>query len=379
MGEQRSILLVDDTSRWHSVYKSALEADLDCQVSVAATGQQAIEMLAKAGPADLMMLDLNMPGMKGDEVLRRLRADPTFDQMPVIILTGETCLEIQEQLLEAGANDFVDKGAPYGLLLARLRAQIRQLDLQDQLTGIALDLDVFAAGILHDMHNLEHGLMAYGYLLDHKIDELPESSDKVEMKSYLGGLKEQLSRLSSYATDVIQAVRSTSGEAALQLVTWDHAIDWALSVVNSTQKGLGLPEVQVTTPKSWLSSLAQPQMMNLIALNLIQNAVKYGRSNASLRIDILESQELVRGKSMNVTRFCDNGTGIAKEDLGRIFQPFVRTVEATSSQSKGFGLGLALVSKAARAMKGQVWAELRQDGQPGAVFAVATQSQTPNP
>lgn len=367
----RRILMVDDVSRWHSVYQAALQDDLNAEVFAMASGNDALEFLEAKGSVDLMLLDLNMPGMKGEEVLKRIRARREYDQMPVIIITGDNSSETQERILEAGANDFIDKGAPYGVLLARVRAQLRHMDLLDQLTGIALDLDIFAAGILHDMHNLEHGLVAYCYLMGTRVNELPDGPIKEGLYGDIKAIEDQLRRLGSYAKDVIQTVKSSTDRGPTEVVSWSHVLTWAQETVNAALIGGGDTSMEIVLPTSWINVQGRKQLMNLIALNLLQNSFKYRSKDAPPRVVLSQTVEEIAGRQMVITRFRDNGSGIAKEDLAKVFQPFVRAATMPSSSQKGFGLGLALVSKAVRSMDGSVWAELPNDQEPGTVFAVA--------
>lgn len=366
----RRILLVDDVSRWHSIYQTALQDDLGAEVIAIGNGAEALKFLEQNGCVNLMLLDLNMPGMKGDEVLRFVRSKREYDQMPVIIITGDAASETQERLLEAGANDFVDKGAPYGVLLARAKAQLRHMDLMDQLTGIAMDLDVFSAGILHDMHNLEQGLIGYCYLMGTRVDELPEGDMKVGLRSDIKAIEDQLRSLGTYAKDVIQTVKSSSDRASLEETSWETVVGWAKGTVNAALRGNGDAAIEVIPPAQWINVRGRKQLMNLIALNLLQNSFKYRRRESDPCVKLSQEIKSIEGKKMVVTKFRDHGTGVHPEELATVFQPFVRSTNI-ATQQKGFGLGLALVSKAVRSMEGAVWAELPEDGGHGAVFAVA--------
>lgn len=366
----RRILLVDDVSRWHSIYQTALQDDLGAEVITIGNGADALKFLEENGCVNLMLLDLNMPGMKGDEVLRFVRAKRDYDQMPVIIITGDASSETQERLLEAGANDFVDKGAPYGVLLARAKAQLRHMDLMDQLTGIAMDLDVFSAGILHDMHNLEQGLIGYCYLMGTRVDELPDGDMKVGLRSDIKAIEDQLRCLGTYAKDVIQTVKSSSDRASLEVTSWETVVGWAKGTVNAALRGNGDAAIEMILPPQWINVRGRKQLMNLIALNLLQNSFKYRRRDVDPCVELSQEIKTIEGKRMVVTKFRDHGTGVRPEELATVFQPFVRST-TIATQQKGFGLGLALVSKAVRSMEGAVWAELPDDGGHGAVFAVA--------
>lgn len=116
------ILLVDDDDRIRRFLGSKLKAS-GFQVLDASTGAESLE-LAKAGKADLMVLDLIMPGMDGLETLERLRK---FSEMPVIILSGKGRDSDKIGGLRLGADDYLEKPFNADELVARIEALRRRL------------------------------------------------------------------------------------------------------------------------------------------------------------------------------------------------------------------------------------------------------------
>jgi two-component system KDP operon response regulator KdpE len=116
-----TILVVDDEPQLRRAMKATL-TDLGYSVMEAKTGEEALEVL-RHEPADLILLDLNMPGIGGLETCRALREN--FDT-PIIILSVRNTERDKVQALDAGADDFVTK--PFGIqeLLARIRAALRR-------------------------------------------------------------------------------------------------------------------------------------------------------------------------------------------------------------------------------------------------------------
>jgi signal transduction histidine kinase/ActR/RegA family two-component response regulator len=102
------ILLVDDDVRNLLALTPLLE-QWGLEVMAAGEGEEALETLATAGPFDIMLLDIMMPGMDGYEVIRKLRMLPAGADLPVIALTANTTDEDRQQCLAAGANDCIVK------------------------------------------------------------------------------------------------------------------------------------------------------------------------------------------------------------------------------------------------------------------------------
>jgi len=93
-------------------------------VEVAGTGTAAIETLSVYKP-HLVLLDVNMPGMSGIDVCRRIKQDPTHRLTPVVLITGMAQREKRLEGLDAGADDFLSKPVDIQELLARVKTLIR--------------------------------------------------------------------------------------------------------------------------------------------------------------------------------------------------------------------------------------------------------------
>ena len=102
------VLLVDDDVRNLLALTPLLE-QWGLDVMAAGDGAEALETLATAGPFDVLLMDIMMPGMDGYEVIRQLRQQPGFADLPVIALTAKASDEDRQQCLAAGANDCVVK------------------------------------------------------------------------------------------------------------------------------------------------------------------------------------------------------------------------------------------------------------------------------
>lgn len=82
----KRVLVIDDEPSIRSLVTLSIEGP-DCKVATFSDGRDALESLT-AEPPDLILLDVGLPGMTGDEVLRRLRADRRTASIPVVMLTG---------------------------------------------------------------------------------------------------------------------------------------------------------------------------------------------------------------------------------------------------------------------------------------------------
>src|SRR5436309_2010074 len=127
------ILVVDDDAMSRRVLAQLLSAaGYNCRVSN--DGSEALETIHTRPPA-LLLLDFDMPGLNGAEVLKRLRSDeePGVAQIPAIMLTAHGSEQSEVSCLQAGADDFVTKPVNAAVLQARIETQLRLRSMRRQL------------------------------------------------------------------------------------------------------------------------------------------------------------------------------------------------------------------------------------------------------
>jgi two-component system, OmpR family, KDP operon response regulator KdpE len=115
------VLVVDDDSQILRAVRTSLQAR-GYEVSTAGNGETALDLLGTQ-PADLVILDLSLPGIDGHAVISRLR---DFSDVPVLVLSVRESQEEKIAALDAGADDYVTKPFAIGELLARMRALERR-------------------------------------------------------------------------------------------------------------------------------------------------------------------------------------------------------------------------------------------------------------
>jgi two-component system, OmpR family, KDP operon response regulator KdpE len=128
-----TILVVDDEPQIRRVLRATLSSN-GYEVIEAQSGQEAIEMVVTERP-ELILLDVNMPGMNGLEACSKIRM--SFDG-PIIMVTVRNTERDKIAALDAGADDYVVKPFAIGELLARIRAALRRSNPEESLAGIEL-------------------------------------------------------------------------------------------------------------------------------------------------------------------------------------------------------------------------------------------------
>ncbi len=127
----RKILIVDDDEVLRESLMEQLAPLDDFEVVGAATAAEGMRR-ARADHADLLVMDVGLPDLDGREAVKQLRA--AAFKAPIIMLTGQTADADTVAGLEAGANDYVTKPFRFAVLLARIRAQLRQFEQSEDAT-----------------------------------------------------------------------------------------------------------------------------------------------------------------------------------------------------------------------------------------------------
>jgi diguanylate cyclase (GGDEF)-like protein len=131
-GERYNILIVDDDPIVIRVVANML-AEFS-PLRFATSGTDAL-LLARRDVPDLVVLDVEMPGLGGFEVCKAFKADPLLAVVPIIFLTSHQSMELEAAGLQLGAVDFITKPPHAALVLARVRAQMEVKRLSDTLRG----------------------------------------------------------------------------------------------------------------------------------------------------------------------------------------------------------------------------------------------------
>ena len=123
------VLVVDDLEENRELISRRLSR-LGYTVRLASSGEAALQ-LVRNEPADLILLDILMPGIDGLELLRRLKSDPALGHIPVVMLSSEDQIDTVVRCISLGADDFLPKPFNSTLLAARVESSLSRKRLRD--------------------------------------------------------------------------------------------------------------------------------------------------------------------------------------------------------------------------------------------------------
>lgn len=299
---------------------------------------------------DVTVLDLQMPGITGFDLLSELEKFDPADRPKAIVLTGMQDRDLKRQALNRGASDLLNKPVIKEDLLARIssalreRAYEREINLRNRILEQQLLesqrvelVGLLAAGAVHDLKNLLGGILGYSDLLLSKLDK---------------GLG-QMRTAGDHATRIIEQIHrlSRSPDAGSAQCDICKVVDDCLDLVSATSS----KQISVIWNHPGCKFVVEgdeTQVYQLL-MNLCINAVQAMGDSGDLRISIsavrpedieVPLPEGVKAESFAQLRISDTGEGMDVETLSRIFEPSF----TTRGQHGGSGLGMTVVRQIIR-------------------------------
>ncbi|MDX2186288.1 MAG: hybrid sensor histidine kinase/response regulator [Opitutaceae bacterium] len=337
------ILAVDDTPANLQLLVDLL-SERGHRVRPVTSGEMAMRALSASKP-DLVLLDVNMPGISGYEVCKRMKENEETRDIPVIFLSALDEPSVKVLAFKCGGVDYITKPFQVDEVVARvathleLRNQRKRLQEQNQkLCEMEQLRDSLVHMIVHDMRspllaislNLE--LLAQSSLADP--EDLRMVADARKCTLALVQMAEQMldvSRLEAHAMPLDK--RDTDLTALVESVIQDF--------------GSTLADRRVAVhARSAVMASCDGALIRRVTCNLMSNAVKYTRSGGSIQVRIHALQTEVR------VEVEDDGVGIPEDKLPGLFEKFSQA--SNQDARRGHGLGLAFVRLVAEAHGGNV-------------------------
>ncbi|MFN7957714.1 MAG: hybrid sensor histidine kinase/response regulator [Holophagaceae bacterium] len=364
------ILVVDDDALTRRSLRAMLERAY-YQVETAEGGDEALQILPEYKP-DLVLLDIQMPGMDGLEVCRRIRERPNGDLLPIIFLTGDERRDIHSLAFQVKGDDFLRKPVLSAELVVRIRSLMRLKRLQaeiqaerDNLLDLQKQREQLFEFIVHDLKNPLSAIQAGLQLLDEREEGSPLPPTQLRR---LRDTSQYMGRMIQNILDIGRAeqVGLELHKTRIQLSQWIPSL---LKEVESLAQSRGHDLVWDCPPD--LVVEADPEFLRRLLLNLLDNALKYSTQGCCTR---LEAQRTEGGIRLGVR---DQGLGVPEHMREQIFRKFVRIEEDQPDNRSSSGLGLTFCQLVAEAHEGRIWVEENQPR--GSLFLLELPDALPIP
>jgi signal transduction histidine kinase len=341
---RRRIVLADDNADLREYARRLLAEEY--VVDAVPDGVAALEA-ARAHRPDVVLSDVMMPRLDGFGLIRELRADPELRTVPVILISARAGEEARVEGLGRGADDYLVKPFSSRELLVRVGALVHARELLREADSRK---DEFLATLSHELRNPLAPLR-------NAIQVLRLSADGASGAHRVHDLMErQVDHLTRLVDDLLELSRITRGVLELRRERVElsgilrNAVETSEPLIVRSRHRL---ELSVPAESLWLEG--DPVRLAQILSNLLNNAAKYTPEGGVITLAAR------REGSSVVISVRDNGRGIAKEALSRIFAMFERVVHADTRGQGGLGIGLTLSRRLAEMHGGTIKA--RSDGE----------------
>src|SRR5687768_8403781 len=348
------VLLVDDEP---SIRLTMGEFLKRAGYSVLTAGDYESATAQKTEDLDVAVIDINLPGKNGIQLLQELRAAETY--IPVIMITGEPNLSVIPEIVRAGAYDFIAKPIVKDVLLNAVaraadkkRLTDEKLRLEQEIKRHAEELEMrvaertaelvethkrlvhqeriaalgrAAAQVAHEVKNPLAGLLLYSLHLKSKAEKFSESEASLVDK--IADTIEQLIRRVEQILGFARPLSLSPRPGDLNKI-----INRVLELLRP-QSTANKVEVRLALDQNAATAMIDEASMNGALMNLILNAIEAMPKGGTMSITTAAVDATLR---LEIT---DTGRGISEEEAKNIFEPFYTTKE------QGLGLGMPYARK----------------------------------
>jgi len=368
------LLLVDDEAPFRKTLAKRLQKR-GVVVLQAGGGEEGLSML-EDHPTDVVVMDVKMPEMSGIEALHRIKDKHVGTE--VILLTGHAATQDGVEGIKSGAYDYLTKPVEFDHLLGKIiqayekiLGEKQQKEAAEYKTRIKQQmiaterlaaLGTLASGVAHEINNpLAIINQAAGYMstLLQK-QELAEMPRKATFEKALQKIEKSIIRARNITHQLLGNVRKT--KSLLAEVDAFELVNETLQLIRKEAQEKEIT-VKLQTSENLNPIWTDPHQIRQVLINLISNAIHATSEQGHISIQV---EPTAAGISIAVS---DTGTGIPKEHLEKIFEPFF----STKAPGEGTGLGLFVTREIVEKLGGTV-AVMSRVGQ-GSQFTVLIPDQ----
>jgi two-component system, NtrC family, sensor kinase len=385
----KRILAVDDSPTYLHTLADQLRGE-GYDVAQATSGEEAIDLLA-VQRVDCILLDRMMPGLSGAETCERIKAAPVVRDIPLIMLTS---LEGRDAMIDgfsAGADDFISKSSGLDVLKARVQAQLRRKQFEDEHRSVreqllrseheateaqaarelaetraALveqlersnrelasanqelavanrELEAFSYSVSHDLRARLRSISAFTRAVEEDAVDRLDATDRNHLTRVLAATN-QMSELIDALLELSRVSRTRLARSLVDLSAIASAV---FEELHGREPGRQVDAVVA----DGMRANADGKLVRILLDNVIGNAWKFTARRGRARIEVGSTAD--RGEPAFFVR--DDGAGFDAAHATRLFTPFQRL--HSDAEFKGTGIGLATVHRIIERHGGRIWAE----------------------
>lgn len=340
------ILIVDDKPENIIALKRILDKH-QFEVDSALSGEEALKKVLKNN-YDLVLLDVQMPGLDGFEVAESISGYSKTKDIPIIFLSA---VNVNKQFISkgyaSGGRDYMVKPFDPDVLILKIKTYIKLYEQTTALQNMQQVLveeiefrkqaertkDEFITMASHELKTPLTSIKGYMQMVERSFDR----DLKEDAKKYLDRTRQQLEKLNILIDDLLDTSKIASGKLDFRNGVYDAdpIIDNAVDIIRQTYPSHTIIKTGLANAKIYGDQLRIEQVI----LNYLTNAIKYSPNSSEILVDVsrLSDDEIL----INIT---DSGIGIPKDKQADLFTKFYR-VEESSNRFQGLGMGLYICAE----------------------------------
>ncbi|SHJ52144.1 response regulator [Hespellia stercorisuis] len=324
-----SVMVVDDSPEQIRYISEILKAE-GCRIYAATSCEAAFKILEHSLP-NLIILDIVMPDMDGFEMCRRLKADQTTEDIPVMFATAYHDSDYIGEGFAAGGCDYLVKPFIREELLERVKVRIRLSRKRIELQEAYAELDKFCYTLSHDIRAPLYVIRQLAELLKNEVSG-GDPEEAVKISNMILEKATGAANMTDGLHHFSKALYETVDKTKVDMDTIFEEVYEELSMLEENR--------EIQFEKKVLPSLmGDSVLVRLVIQNVLSNALKFTRTCEVARISV----------SFRKTHDCvkygitDNGIGMKQTESEDVFQIFRRL--HSPEEYEGEGIGLATVKR----------------------------------
>ncbi|MDR2590896.1 MAG: response regulator [Oscillospiraceae bacterium] len=363
----KTIFVVDDNDTNLAMAKAALQEKY--RIKTLPSAAKMFMLIDKAKP-DLILLDIEMPGMNGFEALQLLKADKDRADIPVVFLTAISDSATEARGLQLGAVDFIAKPFSVPVLQNRIKIHLdiaellseRTTQIQYKEEAIATaesanrSKSSFLASMSHEIRTPMNAIIGMLELLTH--EGLNE-----RQANYVNAITHSATSLLTIINDLLDMSKIEAGKMELIPVDYDFLVftDHVYSMFTYVAKEKGLEFILDIDENIPHYLFGDDVRLRQIIINVLGNAVKF-TEKGSVHLKVFCDKDNL------VFEISDTGKGIKQEDLQNLFNAFSQVDAMINRKIVGTGLGLSICQSFIEMMNGSI--NVKSNYGKGSIFTV---------
>ena len=376
-GGKIDILIVDDETAFRNTLAKRL-AKRGFSVKEAGNAEECLSVIEKFLP-ELIVMDVKMPGLSGIEALEIIKRD--YPGIEIILLTGHASTKDGVEGIKAGAFDYLSKPVELDHLIGKINQageKVRRIEekkreaefrakMEQQIiaTERLASLGTLASGVAHEINNPlaiigESAGWMKSILEKEELASIPRRSD---LENALGKIENAIERAKIITHQLLGIARKN--DSSLSVIDIAHLIFETTQLLERDAENRDIEiirDVRLSSPEIW----SDPYQLRQVFINLMTNAMQSIGSSGTITLRLEDNRKEV------FVKVIDNGTGIAGENLERIFEPFF----STKSPGEGTGLGLYVTRGILEKLGGRI--DVESSYGKGASFTVTLPRRYPS-